>query len=357
MEVHVDPRGGVRLAVYGPLGDAIKSPDDAPFFRAHLPSSGDYVLVIQAGDQPTFYMMSVVIPERIAFEPGGTSAVVDGQATARGRIHYMLWAEAEQVLEVSVTPSEKLRLIFYGVDGTVLMSGMGGEAFYRGTIPITQDYVLVVEAGDEGTSYTIDVRIPARISFAAGTTSAAVEGELPAQGRHHYLVNAREGQLLDVIVSAQPKARLIVYGFDGTVLMSGMGDGASFRGTVPVSQDYFVVVAAGPEDVTYGMQVTIPERINFAPGTTSIEEEGSLGPYERHTNIVRGLKGQTLQVKVSAPDDGVNLVIYGVDGTVLKSPMGGDPTFEGELPSSQDYILSLRSGAEETTYTLKVAIQ
>jgi hypothetical protein len=301
-------------------------------------------------------MMSVVIPERIAFEPGATSAVVEGHVAARGRIHYMLRAEAEQVLEVSVTPAEKLRLVLYGVDGTVLMSGMGGEAFFRGTLPVTQDYLLVVEPEDEGTSYTVDVRIPARISFAPGTTSATMEGELPAQGRHHYLVNAQEGQLLDVIVSADPEARLIVYGLDGTVLLSGMGDGASFRGIVPVSQDYFVVVAAGPEAATYGMQVTIPERITFAPGTASTKEEGSLGSHEEHTFILRGLEGQTLQVEVSAPDDGVNLVIYGVDGAVLKSPMGGDPTFEGELPSSQDYILSLRSGAQEVSYMLTVAI-
>ena len=52
----------------------------------------------------------------------------------------------------------------------------------------------------------------------------------------------------------------------------------------------------------------------------------------------------------------MNLVIYGVDGAVLKSPMGGDPTFEGELPSTQDYILSLRSGAEAISYTLTVSI-
>ena len=60
LEVHVDPRGGVQLAVYDPDGRAIKGADDMPFFRGHTARSGDYTLVIQAGDQPTFYMMRVV---------------------------------------------------------------------------------------------------------------------------------------------------------------------------------------------------------------------------------------------------------------------------------------------------------
>ena len=60
-------------------------------------------------------------------------------------------------------------------------------------------------------------------------------------------------------VNATPEGlvRLIIYGADGTVLMSGMGEGASFSGTLPSDQDYIVAVEAGPQAVAYNLEMSI----------------------------------------------------------------------------------------------------
>ena len=45
------------------------------------------------------------------------------------------------------------------------------------------------------------------------------------------------------------------------------------------------------------------------------------------------------------------------DGTVLKSGMGEGTSFNGVLPSTQDYILVVRAGAANAAFTLGVTIK
>jgi hypothetical protein len=103
----------------------------------------------------------------------------------------------------------------------------------------------------------MNVIIPVRISFAAGATSATVEGNLAAHQTRHYVLRAAGGQTMQLTATPETKLHLIVYGADGTVLMSGMGESASFSGTLPSDQDYIVAVQAGPEAVAYTLEVSI----------------------------------------------------------------------------------------------------
>jgi hypothetical protein len=293
---------------------------------------------------------------RIAFAAGATSTLVTGDLPAQGAISYVLRAEADQLMEVDLSPLAGLQLAIYAADGVAIKSP-SGTTFFRGHLPRTGDYTLVLEAGAQPVSYTMSVILPQRISFAPGTTSAGVEGQLAAFGRHHYVLGIGANQLLDVGVTPQQDVQLILYGVDGTVLKSGMGGAALFRGWVPTTQDYILVLGAGAQPVDYGMNVMIPERIQFAPGAISAAEQGDLGPHQQHAYILGASGGQELQVTVIAPETDVNLVIYGVDGTVLRSGMGDGLTFEGTLPSTQDYIVALASRDQSVTYRLQVIIQ
>jgi hypothetical protein len=105
------------------------------------------------------------------------------------------------------------------------------------------------------------------------------------------------------------------------------------------------------------MTVTIPVRITFAPGATSGTESGQLAPQQRRTYVLRALEGQRMRVELAAAPGPAQLVIYGVDGTVLKSGMGEEPTFEGTLPSTQDYVVAVRAGEVATAYTLEVEVE
>ncbi len=41
------------------------------------------------------------------------------------------------------------------------------------------------------------------------------------------------------------------------------------------------------------------------------------------------------------------LIVYGADGTVLQSDHAGSATFSGVLPSTQDYLIDVRSMADD----------
>jgi len=195
--------------------------------------------------------MPTVQPTRIAFEPGATSATIAGNLTAQSADHYVIRAMADQLVDVSVfAPQDTVRLVVYGLDGTVLKSGMGESPSFRGYLPKTQDYLIRVEA-NSSVEYTLSVMIPQRIAFQPGTTSTSVEGQLSPSSSHHYVLRAMADQIMDISISApeiisatEYAVRLVVYGLDGTVLKSGMGGPPSFRGHLPTTQDYLIHVAA-----------------------------------------------------------------------------------------------------------------
>jgi hypothetical protein len=164
---------------------------------------------------------------------------------------------AGQLMELRVDPQDKVQLVVSGADGTVLKSGMGGVAFFRGTVPSTQDYILDVGPAAAAGPFTMHVIIPVRISFAVGATSATAEGNLAARETQYYVLRAFGGQVMEVNATPEGMVRLIIYGADGTVLMSGMGEGASFSGTLPSDQDYIVAVEAGSQAVAYSLEMSI----------------------------------------------------------------------------------------------------
>jgi hypothetical protein len=295
-------------------------------------------------------------PVRITFARGTTSALVEGNLAANAVQYYVLGASANQLLDVSVTPGDNVRLSIYGVDGEVLMSGMGGGAFFRGHLPTTQDYILALAAGPAATAYSMNVIIPARISFAPGSTSAVVEGNLATHGIQYYSLGASAGQLMEVNTTPDENVRLSIYGVDGEVLRSGMAEGAFFRGYLPSTQDYILALAAGPVATAYSMNVIIPARISFKPGAISGQVQGQLAAFGAQYYILGASASQVMEVNVT-PTDAVRLSIYGVDGEVLMSGMGGGGTFEGTLPSTQDYIVVVGTGDQAVSYTLQATIQ
>ena len=84
--------------------------------------------------------------------------------------------------------------------------------------------------------------------------------------------------------------------------------------------------------------------------------KGNLSAKSSQYYVLRALKNQTLQVNVTHSND-VQLIIYGADGSVLKSGMGEGTSFSGKLPGTQDYILVLRAASQRVAYTLQVTIQ
>jgi hypothetical protein len=263
MDVTLSAPEGVTLKVTTTGGRRLTPVEDTSGptgFRGYLPYTGDYYLTISSGDHAASYSVNVFIPVRVSFDLGTTSDSLEASLEPHQGLDYILRAGEGQVLEVNVTPDPadvNLQLIIYGVDGTVLRSGMGEGSTFRGELPSSQDYLVAVRAGDDAADFTMDVIIPQRISFARGAYSGSVRTYLRADHTQYYVVRASEDQTMGVELSPSAHLDLAVYGADGTVLENANTDG-DFAADLPSSQDYILAVTnTGDRAVSYRVRVTI----------------------------------------------------------------------------------------------------
>jgi hypothetical protein len=157
-----------------------------------------------------------------------------------------------------------------------LISDHADAMQWNGRIPITQDYNIKVNAYD-GTApnYTLQVTVPPlaqptvppapvakRISFAPGGISATVSGTTRAVDVDRWIIAAQAGQTMSVNLIVPPggRAALVIFGADGTVLISDHASAMNWSGVLPKTQDYHIDVKPETGAVSYTMQVTVPPR-------------------------------------------------------------------------------------------------
>ncbi|NIV29255.1 MAG: hypothetical protein GWN58_07025 [Anaerolineae bacterium] len=132
---------------------------------------------------------------------------------------------------------------------------------------------------------------------------------------------------------------------------------AHVRTVVPSTQDYYVELVSDVGAVNYRMSVLIPVRIRFAPGATSAEVAGSLAAGDVRHYVLRALAGQRMLVIPRTTRGKIDLVISGADGQVLLSGRVAGSDFDGVLPTTQDYLVSVRAeGVSRAEYTLEITI-
>jgi LysM repeat protein len=197
------------------------------------------------------------IPARIQFATGGTSAIFQGQLGVNSKQVYLLNAGAGQTLEVTLSAPSGLTLTILGADGSTILSTSSNPTF-RGSLPKTQDYILVLASGGSAVDYGMTVDVPLPIRFATGGTSATITGTVLANISQFFILWAGKGQTLNVTATPDDKLQLIIYGVDGSVLRSGMGQGASFSGVLPSSQAYILVLRSGNQAQAFTLNVNIP---------------------------------------------------------------------------------------------------
>ena len=205
-------------------------------------------------------------PARIQFATGGTSAIMQGKLEANSKLDYLLNAGADQTLEVTLSPSSSLTLAIFGADGSTIDSASSNLSF-RGVLPKTQDYILELASGSSATDYSMSVDLPQRIRFTTGSTSANLTGTVPAVLSQFFILRAAKGQTLNVTATPQDKLQLIIYGVDGSVLRSGMGQGASFTGVLPSTQDYILVLKSANQVQAFTLNVQIIPAASPVPVT------------------------------------------------------------------------------------------
>ncbi len=94
-----------------------------------------------------------------------------------------------------------------------------------------------------------------RIQFARGATSSVVQGGVVRGTRDIYLLRARRGQAMTVnITSVEKNAVFDIQGPNGEFLRE---EGTSWRGVLPATGDYSIIVGGTRGNASYRMQVSV----------------------------------------------------------------------------------------------------
>jgi hypothetical protein len=125
------------------------------------------------------------------------------------------------------------------------------DGLHPATVGATEDCIA---------SLTLPKTEPTRIEFAAGGTSAQVTGTLGQQGLGQYVLSAMQNQVMTVNLYPTRPAVLVIWGLDGTVLISDHAGATSWTGALPLTQDYYIDVRSlSGETLDYTLGVSIPQ--------------------------------------------------------------------------------------------------
>lgn len=222
------------------------------------------------------------------------------------------------------------------------------------TIPPTATSVPTVAITPVQPTATTAPGQAVRLNFASGTTNVTAEGHLAANSTQRFVFWAEKNQMMDISSSG---AYIAITSPSGKKLVEFDQLWTWYRGYTSEKGDWYLDIKAGNYDRDYSLYLGIPQRISFAPNTSSITVKATIPAGKVHNFVAWANKGQTLSVSIS-PTQNYKISIWHVDGTVLLSGMGDSTSFEGVLPEAGDYIINVTSGASTATeITLNLSIE
>ncbi len=257
------PNKDVTISVTGANGQVLVTPEQKwTSWKGYLPATQDYTVRVYGGATTENYAITFVIPVRISFAKGATSGGVATTLSPYQVQSYVVNAGGGVPMLVNSDNYNTTMTIFGASDGTVLVSNWSatkGLPGWQGMLPSSQDWVIQIIAPSSSQYINLVVSIPARISFATGTTSANRSGTTVNGNVVQYVAWGAAGQTMDLKVTGNGPVCLLVYGFQlGQWMLYRNQYETEFTTTLPASQDYIIgVVPYEGTVVNYTLTVEI----------------------------------------------------------------------------------------------------
>jgi hypothetical protein len=140
-------------------------------FSFILPRTQDYLINVAAPEGSADYALTVAVvnvpepppaePIRIQFQPGAISEEVSSHLPTGGVQNFILQAAAGQTMTVEVfTPADDVLLGISGAsDGIPYKRTAVAGSSFSFVLPLSQDYLITLEAAGGDTDYTMVVTI------------------------------------------------------------------------------------------------------------------------------------------------------------------------------------------------------
>jgi len=199
-----------------------------------------------------------------------------------------------------------------------------------------------------------------RFAFAPGTTFGTVSGDIGPGQTINYVLGALEGQPMIASVNSQNNdVTMSIVSESDTVLLPASQNAANWQGTLPATQGYYIQVIGGASTQNYSLAISIPSRIEFAPGAVSATVNGQTVNGNIVSYVVAAQGGQTMDIALDTDPNLAALTVWGFsDGQPYMRAQMGSNTFNMQLPSTQDYIIDVvPQGGQEISFTMRVEIR
>ncbi len=200
-----------------------------------------------------------------------------------------------------------------------------------------------------------------RISFLADATSAIVTAPIQARDTQNYVLEAFQGQPMIVNVSsANNDVTLGIKTQGGTTILNSSAGQSTWQGSLPQTEDYYLILRGGATTENFTLNIVIPSRISFPAGAELDKVAGkTVGGYAV-SYVAFASRGQKMTVDLGNLSNTAALTIWGfTDGQpYVNANMSQTTHFAFTLPATQDYIIQVvPQGGLVVSYVMTVQIR
>jgi hypothetical protein len=259
------PSSTAYIDIFGVAsGSVLSSVARATTWTGVLPQTQDYVIeVIPNNGQVVNYGLMVSVGPtagNINMTAGTTAGVVQGTVQPGQVLTYTLEAGQSQPMILIVnSPNTDVTLGVFEPNGNELLNPANKWTRWQGLLPETELYKIQVIGGATTENYTLTVKVPQLVNFAAGTISTSLIGSTVSGYVFSYAIQASANQTMTVSLNVpSTTAYLDIFGLASGTILSSSAKATSWTGTLPQAQDYVIeVIPNNGAVVGYGLTVTV----------------------------------------------------------------------------------------------------
>ena len=128
------------------------------WYHDYATENGDWYIDVRTGVYASDITLYVQAPQRVSFDTGKDTLIAKATVPAYFTHNFVAWANKDQTMKVTLSPTDGLVLSVYKLGGEVLLSSSEGKTSFEGKLPKAGDYVISV-TNSKNTSSTFDLTL------------------------------------------------------------------------------------------------------------------------------------------------------------------------------------------------------
>ena len=306
---------------------------------------------------------------------GTTAGVIQGTVLPGQVLAYTLGAgQAEPLTLIMTSPNNDVTLGVFEANNNILLDPARKLRGWNTVLPASEQYTIEVIGGATSESFSLSIKLPVVVSFAAGATSTSLNGTTVNGYLFSYALNCAAGQNMTAALAQPPSTATIdIYGISSGTLVDPSAGYTSWSGVLPQTQDYIIeVVPTNSHVINFNLTVSCTGtpgnayspsgnpstggQLYFLPGETMSVVQGTIQPGKVVTYSVQANQYQPLMLVLGSPNGDAVLGVIDPLGNRLLDPANQYTYWQWQLPLTGLYTIQVVGGIESESFTLTTKV-